>query len=71
MHASIDAWEGGLRATGGALAPEKTFWYLVDYKWTPSGECLYKRYDECPANLTVRDSDHTIHTLQRLPLDEA
>lgn len=23
MHTGLDTWEGGLRATGGALAPEK------------------------------------------------
>jgi hypothetical protein len=28
MQAAMDAWEGGLRATGGALEPEKSFWYL-------------------------------------------
>jgi hypothetical protein len=29
MQVAMDTWEGGLRATGGALEPEKLFWYLI------------------------------------------
>jgi hypothetical protein len=29
MQADMDTWEGGLRATGGELEPEKYFWYLI------------------------------------------
>jgi hypothetical protein len=29
MKAAMDTWKGGLRATGGALEPEKSFWYLI------------------------------------------
>ena len=31
MQQSVDLWEGTLRATGGALSPEKSFWYWVDF----------------------------------------
>jgi hypothetical protein len=34
MQQAIDHWEGGLRATGGALVPEKSYWYLIDFVWT-------------------------------------
>ena len=27
---ALNLWEGLLRATGGALAPEKSYWYLID-----------------------------------------
>jgi hypothetical protein len=33
MQAAVDHWEGGLRASGGALVPSKSHWYLVDFKW--------------------------------------
>lgn len=26
-------WEGGLRASGGALVDSKLFWFMIDYKW--------------------------------------
>jgi hypothetical protein len=29
---AVDTWEGGLKATCGALVPEKIFWYLIDFK---------------------------------------
>ena len=25
--------EGTVRATGGAMEPEKSFWYLIDFAW--------------------------------------
>jgi hypothetical protein len=33
IQASMDTWEGGLRSTGGALYPEKSFWYLIRFFW--------------------------------------
>jgi hypothetical protein len=33
MQAAMDTWEGGLRDTGGALEPEKSFWYLIQFFW--------------------------------------
>jgi hypothetical protein len=27
---ALDLWEGLLHATGGTLAPEKSYWYLVE-----------------------------------------
>jgi hypothetical protein len=32
MQDILDAWEGGLKVMGGAIVPEKTFWYLIDFK---------------------------------------
>jgi hypothetical protein len=31
MQSALDQWEGGLKATGGALVPEKSYWYLIDF----------------------------------------
>jgi hypothetical protein len=31
MQHSLDAWEGGLRATGGAIVLEKSHWYLIEF----------------------------------------
>jgi hypothetical protein len=33
MQAVMDTREGGLRATSGALKPEKSFWYLISFQW--------------------------------------
>jgi len=36
MQAALDLWNQGLSATRGALIPEKSFWYLIDFKWAGS-----------------------------------
>jgi hypothetical protein len=33
MQQALDLWEGGIRATGGAIVPEKSHWDLIDFKW--------------------------------------
>ena len=33
MQAVLECWEGGIRATGGAIMPAKSHWYLIDFAW--------------------------------------
>jgi len=33
LQQAIDKWEGLLSATAGAIVPEKTYWYLIDFCW--------------------------------------
>jgi hypothetical protein len=33
MQSVVDTWEGGLRASGGALVPSKSYWYLIHFKF--------------------------------------
>ena len=66
MQRAINTWEGCIRATGGAIVPEKSFWYLVGFKWT-EGCWSYKDELEAPAVLSVRDSDGNVMELERLP----
>jgi hypothetical protein len=54
MQHSLDTWEGGLKAPGGAIVPEKTFWHLIDFKLSP-GSWRYKSIQECPGYLYVQD----------------
>lgn len=70
MQRALDAWEGGIRATGGAIVPTKSFWYLVDFKWQ-RGEWSYKSIDSTPGELTVLDLDGRRCTLRRLAAHEA
>ena len=41
MQASLDLWEGGLQATGGALVPDNSHWYFVLFRWNRQGEFCY------------------------------
>ena len=64
-------WEGGLRASGGALVPEKSHWYLLQFRWDSEGRVRYATCDEEPATLSVRGPDGTIKPLERLDPAEA
>jgi len=33
MQQVVSNWEGRLRATGGALVPDKCFWYLIAFEY--------------------------------------
>jgi hypothetical protein len=33
MHSAVNAWHGGLCASGGALKPDKCSWCLVAFYW--------------------------------------
>jgi hypothetical protein len=54
LQQAIDTWEGGLKVAGGALVPEKTFWYLIDFEWK-NGEWSYKSTKDCPGKVFAND----------------
>jgi Reverse transcriptase (RNA-dependent DNA polymerase) len=65
MQEAIDAWEAGIRATGGAIVPEKSHWYLVTYRWQ-NGQWRYARKTEDMYDLTVLNEHGQRQVLQRL-----
>ncbi len=70
MQSSITNWEGLLRTTGGALVPEKCFWYLIEQTWS-DGKWMYKPNKTIPANLKVVDTHGHLNTIPRLEVTEA
>ena len=70
MQTSVDSWEGGIRASGGALVPEKSFWYLVDFKWT-AGKWKYRDTWNHPPVLVIRDPQGNRVLLRLLRSSEA
>ena len=70
MQKAVDLWEKGIRATGGAIRPEKCHWYAVDFKWNGSN-WSYKSTDELPAQLTVKNSEGTRQQIKRLALHQS
>ena len=48
MQDMVDMWEGGIRAMVGAIVPEKSHWYLVNFKWE-NDTWRYATIDETPA----------------------
>ena len=44
MQSAATFWAGGIRATGGAINPEKSFWWLIDLEWDPrTGKWKFRR----------------------------
>jgi hypothetical protein len=70
MQDSLDTWEGGLRATGGAIVPEKSHWYLIEFGWN-KGMPFYKSVSDAPATLKVKDHLGIIRELQQLEPGQA
>jgi hypothetical protein len=65
---SLDAWAGFLNATGGALNPNKCYWYLVPYTCANS-EWRYDR--QTNFTLTIPLPDGARAEIQQTNIDEA
>ena len=56
--------EGTVRATGGATAPEKSFWYLIDFEWK-QGKWQYIEENERDQSVLVRNPYGKIVKMER------
>jgi hypothetical protein len=71
MQQCVDHWEGGLRATRGALVPSKSYWYLIDFirdgkKWK------YATKEDIPGDISIRTINGTDRVnLTRYDVDHA
>jgi len=63
-------WEGLLRATGGALVPEKCFWYLVVFEHK-NNKWHYLKQQQLPGTISLLDTDRHWITIQQLGPSEA
>jgi hypothetical protein len=70
MQDFLDHWEGGLRATGGALRADKSFWYWIEFGFR-NGHWYYKSKEDLPGDITIRDVDGTRTGIDRLEPHEA
>jgi hypothetical protein len=70
MQDVVNRWEGSVRATGGALVPSKSYWYLLDFSWK-SGKWRYRSKSDMPGNISIRGVDGVRVTLERLEPSEA
>ena len=65
MQEALNTWEGGLRATGGALSINKSYWYLLSMKWNHRTQrWIYQRSEHTPGTLSILGE----HTVQRQTL---
>ena len=57
-------WCGGIRATGGLIAPTKTRWFLVAFSWDGL-DWQYHTNDSLPGDITLPDKDSNMYTVSR------
>ena len=55
---------GGIRATGGLIAPTKSRWFLVAFFWDGL-DWYYKTKDSLTSNITLPDKDGNLYTVSR------
>jgi hypothetical protein len=69
VEASHKLQKGGLKATCGAIVPEKTFWYLIDF--SSSGFWKYKSVANCPGSICFNDINGVRKQLKRCEIYDA
>jgi len=70
MQRLVSTWEGLLRATGGALVPEKCFWYLIDFE-LHNGKWRYCTVGDLPGSLFVHDHHGRCSSIPQLEASNA
>ena len=70
MQILVDAWESTAKVTGGAIAPLKCWWYLIEFTWDEAGEWSYKNHtDNNIYKLEAVDENEKLQCLRYLPPD--
>jgi hypothetical protein len=64
MHVVLDRWGGALRATGGALAPSKSCWCAIDFRWNGK-RWIHRTTEEMPGDIFITGGDGRRVTLTR------
>ena len=70
MQEVVTNWEYAAKVTGGALAPEKCWWYLLAFEWDDTGAWKYKTIDES-TTIYARDAMNSAHSIKLLQSHEA
>ena len=66
MQKVIHCWDGVARTTGGALAPDKSWWYLIHFDWTKGDPKFGKLEELRKQTLEGKDKDGTTVQLEYL-----
>jgi hypothetical protein len=71
MQEVVNTLEGSLHASGGALVPTKSYWFLISFIFERN-HWRYTRLEECPGVISIQNIDGSCHVeLERLDIHEA
>ena len=62
----VDNWELAAKVTGGAIAPEKCWWYLLEFEWDKEANYSYKSHDPEQYTLKAKDASNDSHSIKYL-----
>ena len=63
MQEAIHRWEGGLKATGGAIRPDKSWVYPIGFKFDAGGKWSYDTTVKEHYNFQVKDHNEVMRTM--------
>ena len=69
FQAALHRWTGDQIATGGSIAAEKLFCYLIDFKWNGSS-WEYRKVDELSGQFSIQNKDGIQANLDRYAMDD-
>ena len=70
FQTALDRWARSLIVSGGALCPDKSFCYLIDFHWNGT-DFEYRTKDDMPGAFSLLDKHGCRHNLKRLEVWEA
>ena len=71
LQRSLDLWQTGIEATGGALVPEKSFWSEVSFAWDIKGKWSYSKDSQDSSNIIMKDTNNEEKILRKIGPNEA
>jgi hypothetical protein len=71
IQEGLNTWECLIRASGGALSNDKSYWWYIDFTFDNKGDWRYKKMEELEGELTAIDIDGTRKALKRLDFNES
>ena len=71
MQEAVNCWEEVAKCTGGAIATDKSWWYIIHFDWS-DGKWSYGNLDNILNDkITCKDKDGHRHELKYIPSDQA
>ena len=70
MQQRIDDWEGGLKLTGGAIRPDKSFVYPLSFVWDNTGNYKFEKVEHMDRELTVKNHEGVREPLELVNADD-
>ena len=68
MQKIIQSWEKAAKVTGGAIAPEKCWWYMVEFRWDENCDWHYVEMEQPHRyNMFVNDHNNLTKQIKYLP----